>query len=138
MGMKRKIQKRVTEVLRESELTRKDLSPECLSRLYEKASQGLFPYVVTMPPWLDPANAFRFPFDTEAGIVFDANLEWHGDDFYERYPNIPPRYGVRVWAEDNVDASWKGRDIVKVYLQERGIDITKPGGPYLTQDGKLP
>jgi hypothetical protein len=116
---KREIQKLVTESLRECEMTRKDLSPEVIKRLKEKSNLGLAPFVVTMSSKLEP-YAYVFPFDRPENEVFDTNILWRDPNIYSKYPNFPPNYGVRVWAENRDQAEDLGRNLVRKFLESRG------------------
>ncbi len=113
---KREIQKLVTESLRECDMTRKDLSPEVLGRLKEKADQGLVPFVVTTYAGLKRVDAYVFPFSRPENEVFDTNILWRDPDMYLKYPDFPPQYGVRVWAKDKDNAEDIGAELIKKYL----------------------
>lgn len=115
---KREIQKLVTESLRECEMTRKDLSPEVLERLKEKSNLGLAPFVVTMPTGLKRVDAYVFPFDRAEYEPFDTNILWRDQDIYSKYPDFPPEYGVRVWAEDRDSAEDIGAALIRKYLEK--------------------
>lgn len=125
---KREIQKLVTEGLRECEMTRKDLAPEVLKRLKEKANLGLAPFVVTMPDGLKRTDAYVFPFDRPENEVFDTNILWRDPDIYSKHPGFPPEYGVRVWAENKDNAENIGAELIRKYLEESQVSTPKPEG----------
>jgi len=128
--MKRYLRNRISDALHEAEMQWKDLSKEHKQLLEEKAQQGLLPFVVTMPAYLEPAHTFVFPFDKEENKVFNTLEEWTPELYEQSEKKPPPIFGVRVWAADEQEAIEIGQRLVVRHVKSLGLSTQKPGGPY--------